>query len=128
MKLQLTNMSYNSSSFSNVLERIMQIENVRGTAVISKDGMMVANQLPEEIDPKSFSAMVAAAYASMENAFFTMEDSQIKYLITELNQNLLLLGGCSAKHLLAIYASIAIDRQQLIDAFPEFVVSIQENE
>jgi predicted regulator of Ras-like GTPase activity (Roadblock/LC7/MglB family) len=118
-------MSYDLALLSEILDTIDKMENLLGTAFISKEGVMLVNHLPSEIEEKSFSAMMAASIASLENATLTIGNMNLKYLIGELDTGCLILFSFQSKVYLIVYGNLNADSHLVAQNILDILVNAE---
>lgn len=96
------------TKIESTLNRFLEIGNVQGVAVVSKDGLLVAARLPPDVDSGVFSAMVAAMHAAGETAVKELKRGAPQIVSVESERNIVLAYSLdSIRLLVALFDSRA---------------------
>ncbi|WP_456419576.1 roadblock/LC7 domain-containing protein [Methanocaldococcus infernus] len=66
-----------------ILIEINKTEGVKGSMVVGKDGLLIASQLPSDVDAELVGAMLSAAYGAAEKACEEIKLGKIKQAMIE---------------------------------------------
>ncbi|WP_456472313.1 roadblock/LC7 domain-containing protein [Methanocaldococcus sp.] len=66
-----------------ILVEINKTDGVKGSMVVGKDGLLIASELPKDIDAELVGAMVSAAYGAAERAAEEIKLGNIKQSMIE---------------------------------------------
>lgn len=72
-----------------LLKSIGQINGVQGGMVVSKDGLVLANSLPDTIDPNLVSAVLSSMFTNIEAQSKRMQRGKVKRFSFETEQEVL---------------------------------------
>ncbi len=84
------------------LERLENLGEIIGTAVVNRNGLLVSSRLPRDIDDRKLSALAATMFEGIETATLNFNNNQIKnvtveyqdyqLIIEEINDNVILVS------------------------------------
>jgi uncharacterized protein len=72
------------------LNRFVEVGDVEGVAIVTRDGLLVASRLPKDIDTGVFSAMSAAMHAAGETAINELRKGVCKVVSAESDQHIIM--------------------------------------
>ncbi|MFX1424807.1 MAG: roadblock/LC7 domain-containing protein [Promethearchaeota archaeon] len=70
---------------NNELEKLEDIGDMIGVAVVNRNGLLIASRLPRDIDDRKFCAMAATMFGAIETAASTLESNVVNNLTVEFN-------------------------------------------
>jgi len=71
-------------SFENLLRNLeISVKDIRGLAIITKNGLPVAVKLPRDVDIETFSGMSAAMYGAAETTMMELRGGHMYWVYTE---------------------------------------------
>lgn len=89
-----------------ILSKFVEIGDVEGVAIVTKDGLLVASRLPREVDSGVFSAMTAAMHAAGETAINELKRGSCQIVSAESESNMILAYSLdSIRILVALFKS-----------------------
>ncbi|MFX1523580.1 MAG: roadblock/LC7 domain-containing protein [Promethearchaeota archaeon] len=84
------------------LEKLEEISDNIGTALVNRNGLLISSRLPRDIDERKFCAMAATMFGAIETAAstigskivknLTVEFSDFQLIIMEVNENMILVS------------------------------------
>ncbi|MFW9879438.1 MAG: roadblock/LC7 domain-containing protein [Candidatus Thorarchaeota archaeon] len=75
------------------LEKLESIIDIIGTALVNRNGLLIASRLPRNIDDRKFCAMAAAMFSAMETAASAIGSNFVDNLTVEFNEFQLIIMG-----------------------------------
>jgi len=69
-----------------LLKNVNQINGISGSMLVSKDGLVLANSLPESIDPNLVSAVVSSMFTNIDVQSKRMQRGQLARFTLETDQ------------------------------------------
>ena len=69
---------------NNELEKLEEINDMIGVAVVNRNGLLIASRLPRDIDKRKFCAMAATMFGAIETAVTTLGSKFVNNLTVEL--------------------------------------------
>lgn len=69
-----------------LLRELSSVGNVEGTAVVSRDGLLIASDLPKDVDSEIFSSMTATMHGAGETAMQELKRGVCQMCISESEQ------------------------------------------
>lgn len=70
---------------SKELEKLEEIGDIIGTAIVNRNGLLIASKLPRDIEDRKFCAMAATMFGAIETAASTLGSNLINNLTVEFN-------------------------------------------
>jgi uncharacterized protein len=88
-----------------ILNDLRNVGDVEGCAVVSRDGLLIADSLPKNIDSEIFSSMTATMHGAGETAISELKVGTCIATMTESDKNVVLSVGVNPVFLLVLLAS-----------------------
>lgn len=85
--------SLKSQNLHKELEKLEGISDIIGTALVNRNGLLVASRLPRDIDDRNFCAMTATMFGAIETAASTIGSKFVDNLTVEFNDFQLIIMG-----------------------------------
>ena len=90
------------------LNKLAMVGDVEGVAVVSRDGLLVASRLPQEMDPGILCSMSAAMHAAGEVTLSEMKKETCKVVTAESEQSIVMAYSLDPQRILvALFSSKA---------------------
>ena len=96
-----------------VLDKLMETNNILGCAVITRDGLLIAQKLIDNIDAETFAAMSATTFGAAETAISELNKGEVDRVIIESNQSKIISVGAGPH---AVLVSLTNPKINLIEA------------
>jgi len=93
------------SKLKNILEDLDKIGDIKGSAVISTDGLQIASNLKENIDIDTFAAMSAAMQGAAETAVSELKQGKLNQIVIEAEKGKIITTSASETAILIILAN-----------------------
>lgn len=78
---------------NNELEKLEDINDMIGAAIVNRNGLLIASRLPRDIDDRKFCAMAATMFGATETAVSNLGSNLINNLTVEFNDFQLIIIG-----------------------------------
>lgn len=88
-----------------ILRKLSAVGDVEGTAVVSRDGLLIADALPKNIDTEIFSSMSATMHGAGETAISELKKGVCQLTMAESDQSLVVSLGVNPTLLLVALAN-----------------------
>ena len=75
------------------LEKLEGINDIIGTALVNRNGLLIASKLPRDVDDRKFCAMAATMFGAIETAASTIGSKFVDNLTVEFNDFQLIIMG-----------------------------------
>jgi predicted regulator of Ras-like GTPase activity (Roadblock/LC7/MglB family) len=85
---------------NDVLSDLRRAGGIRATAVVSREGILIASDLPPEVHAETFAAMAAIMFSAAETAALEMNESTPDRLIVETDEDRLVVAGAGERLML----------------------------
>ena len=82
------------------LEKLEGISDIIGTALVNRNGLLIASKLPRDIDNRKFCAMAATMFGAIETAASTIGSKYVDNLTVEFNDFQLIIMGADEQLIL----------------------------
>jgi len=82
------------------LEKLEGISDIIGTALVNRNGLLIASKLPRDIDDRKFCAMAATMFGAIETAASTLGSKFVDNLTVEFNDFQLIIMGADEQLIL----------------------------
>lgn len=82
------------------LEKLEGISDIVGTALVNRNGLLIASKLPRDIDDRKFCAMAATMFGAIETAASTIGSKFVDNLTVEFNDFQLIIMGADEQLIL----------------------------
>ena len=76
-------MSSKKEILSDLLKGLEEEGDVEGSAIVTRDGLLIASGLPEDIDSETFAAMSATMLGAAETAVCELKKDEVGIIIVE---------------------------------------------
>ncbi|MFX1274447.1 MAG: roadblock/LC7 domain-containing protein [Promethearchaeota archaeon] len=96
-----------------------------GTAIVNRNGLLLASRLPLDIDNRKFGAMVAALLNGMESAMVTINNKKIQHITVEMSDYQILTISIDDKLFLASLIAIDCNFGLILIEIEEFIKKIK---
>ena len=84
-----------------ILQKLISTGDIQGAAVITRDGLLIASELPSGIDGDTFAAMSATMTGAAETAVQELKKTSPERVIVESNNTKLITAGAGSQAILA---------------------------
>ncbi|MEW6070628.1 MAG: roadblock/LC7 domain-containing protein [Candidatus Thermoplasmatota archaeon] len=101
------------------LKKLATVEGILGSAIIARNGMVIAEELPEGVDERRVAAMAATLMASIETLASTIGKGLPKRVHTELERSSVMVFELGPRALLLAMLSPNIDLEQVVSKLEE---------
>ena len=88
------------------LKKLQSISDIIGTALVNRNGLLIASKLPREIDDRKFCGMVATMFGAIETAASTLKSKFVDNLTVEFDDFQLIIMGADDQLILASLLSL----------------------
>jgi len=83
-----------------ILKGLSSIGDIEGSAIVTRDGLLIASDLPREIDAETFAAMSATMLGAAETAVSELKKGTVERVIAEGKQTKLIAKGAGSSAVL----------------------------
>jgi predicted regulator of Ras-like GTPase activity (Roadblock/LC7/MglB family) len=82
------------------LEKLEIFEDLIGSAIVNRNGLLTSSRLPRNVDSRRLGAMAATMFGAIESASLTLGKKDVENLIVEFNNYQVIVMGINEKLLL----------------------------
>jgi predicted regulator of Ras-like GTPase activity (Roadblock/LC7/MglB family) len=115
-----------SDRVNDVLSDMRRANGVRAAAVVSREGILIASDLPPEVHAETFAAMAAIMFSAAETAALEMNESTPDRLIVETDEGRLVIAGAGERIMLITLTDTKAGLGQLIVEMSRAVTRLKE--
>lgn len=91
------------------LRKLSSIGNVEGAAVVSRDGLLIADALPKNMDAEIFSSMSATMHGAGETAISELKRGSCKFTMAESDKSIVVSMGVNPVFLVVAITSLGVN-------------------
>jgi uncharacterized protein len=96
-------------NIEDILRKLATVGQVEGTAVISRDGLLIADALPKNLDAEIFSSMSATMHGAAETALSELKRGVCQMTLAESEKNSVVSLGVNPTFLLVALAKKGVN-------------------
>lgn len=111
---------------NDVLSDLRRAGGIRATAVVSREGILIASDLPPEVHAETFSAMAAIMLSAAETAALEMNESTADRLIVETDEGRLVVAGAGDRMMLVALTDVKAGLGHVIIEMSRAVTRLKE--
>jgi predicted regulator of Ras-like GTPase activity (Roadblock/LC7/MglB family) len=89
-----------ATQVNSILSDMMRAGGIRAAAVVSREGILIASELPAGVHAETFAAMAAIMFSAAETAAMQMNDAIPDRLIVETDEGKLVVAGAGDRMML----------------------------
>jgi uncharacterized protein len=93
----------------NILRKLSAVGQVEGTAIVSRDGLLIADALPKNIDAEIFSSMSATMHGAAETAVSELKRGVCQMTIAESDKSIVVSLGVNPTFILVSLAAKGVN-------------------
>ncbi|MFW9941772.1 MAG: roadblock/LC7 domain-containing protein [Promethearchaeota archaeon] len=108
------------------LEKLLSISDIIGTALVNRNGLLIASNLPREIDDRKFCAMAATMFAAIETAASTLTSKFVDNLTVEFNDFQLIIMGADEQLILVSLLNLGINLGLIFIEIEETIKNVKK--
>jgi len=86
----------------NILKSLRKVGGIKGSSVISRDGLIIASDMGSEVDAETFAAMSAAMQGAAETAVSELKQGKVKQVVIEAEKGKIISTGAGELSILVI--------------------------
>ena len=76
-------MTTKKGELQEILKGLKNVGDVEGSAIVTRDGLLVTSELPKEVDSETFAAMSATMFGAAETAMTELKEGAVDRVISE---------------------------------------------
>ncbi|MEM2900050.1 MAG: roadblock/LC7 domain-containing protein [Thermoplasmata archaeon] len=108
------------------LRGIQNMGGVEGSAVVARNGLIIASSFPKDIDERRFAAMSATMMGTIETASALLKNGGLKKIFAETEYATIVAIGAGPKALLVVSASKDSNMGMLLLTIEEYAQKIKD--
>lgn len=107
-------------------QKLTSIKEIRGSVIISRNGMVILSNLPKDIDVGLFCAMAATTYESMENINNKLNSPRTQVITADQKEQRIIIIPCGSKAILSLITTNKFDPRKIDGICEEIASSIAQ--
>lgn len=115
-----------SEKLQRFLRGIHNLGGVEGSAVVARNGLIIASNFPKDVDERRFAAMSATMMGTVESATMLLKNGGLKKIFAETEYATIVTVGAGPKALLVVAASKDSNIGMLLLTIEEYAFKIRE--
>jgi len=119
-------MSATMKILEDALADLKAMKDVRASAIVTRDGLLIIGDIPPEIHIESFAAMTATMSSAAEVSMLELEQGSPNHVIAESDNAKIITMGAGLKMLLVVIAKPTIKLGLIIDKMKEAADKIKK--
>ncbi|HMK46855.1 MAG TPA: roadblock/LC7 domain-containing protein [Methanocella sp.] len=119
-------MSPSFDDISRVVTDLKRVGGVRAVAVVSREGILIASDMPSDVHAETFAAMAAVMLCAAEAATLELERAVPDRLIVETDEGKLFIMGAGERSMLVVLTETRSGAGQIIVEMGRAVNRVQE--
>ena len=108
------------------LEKLQSISDIIGTALVNRNGLLIASKLPREIDDRKFCAMAATMFGAIETAASTLASKFVDNLTVEFNDFQLIIMGADDQLILVSLLNLSTNLGLILIEIEETIKNVKK--
>jgi len=92
-----------------MLRKLASVGQVEGSAVVSRDGLLIADSVPKNIDAEIFSSMSATMHGAAETAMSELKKGQAQTAMVESDTSIIISYGVNPTFILVAIAGKGVN-------------------
>ncbi|MFX1572009.1 MAG: roadblock/LC7 domain-containing protein [Promethearchaeota archaeon] len=108
------------------LEKLEILGDFIGSAIVNRNGLLIASSLPRDIDERKFGAMAATMFGAIETAAIAVKESHVNNLTVEYNDYQLLIIGIDEQFILVTLVNLNINLGLIFIEIEETIKNIKK--
>jgi len=92
-----------------MLRKLASVGQVEGSAVVSRDGLLIADAVPKNIDAEIFSSMSATMHGAAETAMSELQKGEAKTAMVESDKSIIISYGVNPTFILVAIAGKGVN-------------------
>jgi predicted regulator of Ras-like GTPase activity (Roadblock/LC7/MglB family) len=96
------------------LKKIVAVSGVAGAAIVARNGLLIASELPRDIDERRLGAMTATMMGAVETTGVTLNKGSVRRVIAEVEHATIVAMGAGPKALIVCTAENSVNLGMLM--------------
>jgi hypothetical protein len=109
MKTKTKEPTTKKEQLTEILQKLKKIGDILGSAVVSRDGLVVASDLSRDVDEDTFAARSAAMQGAAETAVSELSQGELKQILVDAVKGRMLAIGAGKLAILVVLAKPSIN-------------------
>ncbi len=96
------------------LKRVVAVSGVAGAAIVARNGLLIASELPRDIDERRLGAMTATMMGAVETTGVTLNKGSVRRVIAEVEHATIVAMGAGPKAIIVCTAENGVNLGMLL--------------
>ncbi|MEW5936389.1 MAG: roadblock/LC7 domain-containing protein [Candidatus Thermoplasmatota archaeon] len=114
-----------SERLQQALKKITAVSGVVGAAIVARNGLLMASDLPREVDERRLGAMTATMMGAVETASITLNKGSVRRVIAEVEHATIAAMGAGPKAILVCTAQNGVSLGMLLLEMEEQAMNVK---
>ncbi|MBI5000977.1 MAG: roadblock/LC7 domain-containing protein [Euryarchaeota archaeon] len=98
----------------NALKKVTAVHGVVGAAIVARNGLLIASELPKDVDERRLGAMTATMMGAVETAGMTLNKGSVRRVIAEVEHSTIVATGAGQKAIMVCTADNGVNLGMLM--------------
>ena len=107
------------------LEKLEEISDIIGTAIVNRNGLLIASKLPRDIEDRKFCAMAATMFGAIETAASTLGSNSVTNLTVEFNDFQLIIMAADEQTILVSLVNLNANLGLILIEIEEIIKNLK---
>jgi predicted regulator of Ras-like GTPase activity (Roadblock/LC7/MglB family) len=103
-----------SERLSASLKKVVAVSGVAGAAIVARNGLLIASELPRDVDERRLGAMTATMMGAVETTGVTLNKGSVRRVIAEVEHATIVSMGAGPKALIVCTAENSVNLGMLM--------------
>jgi predicted regulator of Ras-like GTPase activity (Roadblock/LC7/MglB family) len=103
-----------SEKLNMALKKVVAVSGVTGAAIVARNGLLIASELPRDVDERRLGAMTATMMGAVETTGVTLNKGSVKRVTAEVDHATIVAMGAGPKALIVCTAEIGVNLGMLM--------------
>ena len=107
------------------LDKLEEISDIIGTAIVNRNGLLIASKLPRDIEDRKFCAMAATMFGAIETAASTLGSNSVTNLTVEFNDFQLIIMAADEQTILVSLVNLNANLGLILIEIEEIIKNLK---
>lgn len=103
-----------SERLTMALKKVVAVSGVAGAAIVARNGLLIASELPRDVDERRLGAMTATMMGAVETTGVTLNKGSVRRVIAEVEHATIVAMGAGPKALMVCTAENSVNLGMLM--------------
>lgn len=103
-----------SEKLNMALKKVVAVSGVTGAAIVARNGLLIASELPRDVDERRLGAMTATMMGAVETTGVTLNKGSVKRVTAEVDHATIVAMGAGPKAIIVCTADSSVNLGMLM--------------